>query len=119
MIDTSRWYVIANFRETDIGKMEIGTEATVYVMAQPNQAIKGHIESVGWGVTNEDATVDHGLPTIPTTLNWVRLAQRFPVRILLENPPDHVMRIGASAVVVVHYDRPVKNRFLLGLRKWR
>ncbi len=102
MIDTSRWYVIANFRETEIAKMAIGTPVTIYVMAHPKQALKGHVESIGWGVTNEDATQSRSSPTIPTTLNWVRLAQRFPVRILLDHPPDNLMRIGATAVVVVN-----------------
>ena len=102
MIDTSRWYAVANFRETDIARMKIGSVAKVYVMSNPQQIIQGHVESIGWGVTSEDASLGTGLPTIEKTLNWVRLAQRFPVRILLDNPPDDLMRIGATAVVVVH-----------------
>jgi multidrug efflux system membrane fusion protein len=104
MISTSRWYVLANFRETEIAKMEKGAKTTVYVMANPEKALEGYVDSVGWGVTSEDASLNKGLPTIPKTLNWVRLAQRFPVRILLVKPPANLMRIGASAVVVVHYD---------------
>lgn len=102
MIDTSRWYAVANFRETDIARMKIGSEAKVYVMSNPQQIIQGHVESIGWGVTTEDASLGTGLPTIEKTLNWVRLAQRFPVRIFLDNPPQDLMRIGATAVVVVH-----------------
>lgn len=104
MIDTSRWYAVANFRETDIARMKIGSVAKVYVMSDPKQIIHGHVESIGWGVATQDASFGTGLPTIETTLNWVRLAQRFPVRILLDNPPNDLMRIGASAVVVVHCD---------------
>ena len=68
--------------------------------------------------------LDTGLPTIAKTLNWVRLAQRFPVRILLENPPDDLMRIGATAVVVVHCEpspqmRALLNYFGLYLITWR
>ncbi len=102
MIDTSRWYAVANFRETDIGRMKVGSVAKVYVMSNPEQMIQGHVESIGWGVTSEDASFGTGLPTIEKTLNWVRLAQRFPVRILLDNPPNDLMRIGATAVVVIH-----------------
>jgi membrane fusion protein, multidrug efflux system len=109
MIDTAKWYVIANFRETDIARMKIGAPATVFVMSYPKRALQGHVESIGWGVTNEDATLDHGLPTIPTTLNWVRLAQRFPVRILLDQPPENLMRMGATAVVVVHRNKSLKR----------
>lgn len=107
LIDTSRWYAVANFRETDIARMKIGSKATVYLMSSPKRVLQGHVESIGWGVTSEDVTFGTGLPTIEKTLNWVRLAQRFPVRILLENPPDELMRIGATAVVVVHKDADV------------
>lgn len=104
MINTSKWYVLANFRETEIDQLRQGTGASVYVMSNPDLRLHGHVESVGWGVTSEDATVANGLPKIEKTLNWVRLAQRFPVRILLDHPPEELMRIGASAVAVVNYD---------------
>jgi multidrug efflux system membrane fusion protein len=48
--------------------------------------------------------VVNGLPRVAKTLDWVRLAQRFPVRILLDQPPQDEMRIGASAVVVVRHE---------------
>ena len=56
MIDTSRWYAVANFRETEINRMKVGSLAKVYVMAHPKQVLQGHVESIGWGVTSEDAT---------------------------------------------------------------
>jgi membrane fusion protein, multidrug efflux system len=108
MIDTSRWYAVANFRETDIARMKLGSVAKVYLMSDPNQIIHGHVESIGWGVTSEDTSFGTGLPTIEKTLNWVRLAQRFPVRILLDNPHPDLMRIGATAVVIVHCE-PSQN----------
>lgn len=106
LIDTSRWYAVANFRETEIGRMAPGTPATVYLMAEPNEALSGRVDSVGWGVLPEEATLVNGVPRVAKTLDWVRLAQRFPVRILLDHPPEELMRIGASAVVVVRYDTP-------------
>jgi membrane fusion protein, multidrug efflux system len=42
-----------------------------------------------------------GLPHVPRSLNWVRIAQRFPVRVLLDHPPAALMRIGASAAIVI------------------
>lgn len=117
MIDTSKWYAVANFRETDIARMKIGAPAKVYVMSHPQQILKGRVDSIGWGVTNQDATFNTGLPTIQTTLNWVRLAQRFPVRILIDNPPNELMRIGATAVVVVDCEaspwmKQLHNKFI-------
>lgn len=104
MIDTSKWYAVANFRETEIAKVAKGTGATVYVMSHPERALQGHVDSVGWGVISEDASLVNGLPRIPKTLNWVRLAQRFPVRIRIDHPADDLMRIGASSVVVIRYE---------------
>jgi multidrug efflux system membrane fusion protein len=104
VIDTSKWYAVANFRETEIAKMSPGTAATVYLMGQPERALRGHVESVGWGVLPEEVTLVNGVPRVMKTLDWVRLAQRFPVRVLLDQPPDDMMRIGASVVVVLRYD---------------
>jgi len=104
LIDTSKWYAVANFRETEIARMFPGSDATVYLMAQPKKALSGRVDSIGWGVTPEDGSVVNGLPRVAKTLDWVRLAQRFPVRILLDQPPQDEMRIGASAVVVVRHE---------------
>lgn len=104
LIDTSRWYAIANFRETEIGSMAPGTKATVYLMGEPNLPLAGHVESIGWGVTPDQTTMVNGMPRVAKTLDWVRLAQRFPVRIELENPPQDHVRMGASVVAVVHHD---------------
>jgi multidrug efflux system membrane fusion protein len=104
LIDTSKWYAVANFRETEIARMSPGTAATVYLMGQPERALQGHVDSVGWGVLPEEVSLVNGVPRVTKTLDWVRLAQRFPVRILLDQPPDEMMRVGASAVVVVRLD---------------
>jgi multidrug efflux system membrane fusion protein len=101
LIDTSHWFVVADFRETELAGMKEGTPATIYVMAHPGQPVQGHVDSIGWGVLPDDAKLVNGIPEIPKTLNWVRLAQRFPVRILLDHPPEDLMRLGASAVAVV------------------
>jgi multidrug efflux system membrane fusion protein len=42
-----------------------------------------------------------GLPHVERTLNWVRIAARFPVRIMLDEPPEDLMRFGASAVIEI------------------
>jgi multidrug efflux system membrane fusion protein len=104
LIDTSKWYAVANFRETEIARMTPGTPATVFLMAQPKKALEGHVDSIGWGVTPDEASIVNGIPRVAKTLDWVRLAQRFPVRIRLDQPPEDMVRIGASAVVVLRYD---------------
>jgi multidrug efflux system membrane fusion protein len=101
IIDTEHWYAIGNFRETDLAGMEPGQRATVYVMAQRSRPLRGQVDSLGWGVASDVSATIGGLPHVERTLNWVRIAARFPVRILLDAPPDDLMRFGATAVVVI------------------
>jgi len=63
-------------------------------------------ELIGWGVLDQDRiNVPRSVPYVERSLNWVRVEQRFPVRIRLESPPPQVMRLGASAVVEVKHGR--------------
>jgi multidrug efflux system membrane fusion protein len=101
IIDTEHWYAIGNFRETDLAGIRPGQRATVYVMSQPSLGLRGQVESLGWGVASNVSATFGGLPHVESTLNWVRIAARFPVRVLLDAPPDDLMRYGASAVIVI------------------
>ena len=101
IIDTEHWYAIGNFRETDLAGIRPGQRATVYVMSQPSLALGGQVESLGWGVASNVSATIGGLPHVERTLNWVRIAARFPVRVLLDAPPDDLMRYGATAVIVI------------------
>ena len=67
--------------------------------------MEGRVEGIGWGVVSEDlVNLPRGLPYVPKSLNWVRIVQRFPVEIRLVEPPEDLMRMGASAVAVVRHD---------------
>jgi len=104
LIDTRAWWVVANFRETELTRIQPGTKADVYVMSRPNQKFAGVIDSVGFGVTPDTSlvgTLSQGLPDVQRSLNWVHLATRFPVRVRVESPSPEYFRIGASAMVVV------------------
>src|SRR5215468_4149366 len=101
IIDTEHWYAIGNFRETDLAGIKPGQPATVYVMAQPDRPLHGKVESLGWGVASDVSVTVGGLPHVERTLNWVQIAARFPVRILLDGPPGDLMRLGATAVIMI------------------
>jgi multidrug efflux system membrane fusion protein len=105
LIDTSQWYIIADFRETELPSVRPGDPVTGYVMTEPGVHLRGSVESVGSAVAELDNLAIAGVPPVQRDLNWIRIAQRFPVRITLENPPPELMRIGASAVVVVRHGR--------------
>jgi multidrug efflux system membrane fusion protein len=101
IIDTEHWYAIGNFRETDLAGIKPGQRATVFVMAQPRLPLRGAVDSLGWGVASGVSATFGGLPHVESTLNWVRIAARFPVRVLLDEPPEDLMRLGASAVIEI------------------
>lgn len=105
LIDTSTWYASANFVETELGRIKVGSCASVYALANGSVAIRGRVEGAGWGVTSEQMiNIPSGLPLVPRSLDWVRVAQRFPVRIRLLDPPPDLMRMGGSATATVHDD---------------
>ncbi len=105
LIDVSQWFIVADFRETELQKIHEGERVTAYVLSAPKVHLKGRVESVGSAVAELDNLSIAGVPPVQRDLNWIRIAQRFPVRIALEHPPEDLMRIGASAVAVVHHDR--------------
>jgi membrane fusion protein, multidrug efflux system len=106
LINTEEWFAVANFRETDLGAITIGDCATVFSMIDRRRPIKGTVEGIGWGVLDaERINLPRSPPYVQRSLNWVRVAQRFPVRIRLEDPPEQLMRLGASAVVEVKHGR--------------
>jgi membrane fusion protein, multidrug efflux system len=108
LLDTSKWYVIANFREAEVRHMAPGSEAIVYLSSAPNLRFRGKVQGIGWAVKPE-GEIDlpaSGVPYVKRELNWVRVAQRFPVRIEVENPDQDLFRMGASAVAIIKGPSP-------------
>jgi multidrug efflux system membrane fusion protein len=101
LIDTSHWWVLANYRESKLKHIHRGQHVQVYLMDQPNRRYDGVVDSVGRGVFPEDGGSADGLPNVDRTLNWVHLSARFPVRIRVLNPDPEAFRIGATAITVV------------------
>ena len=106
LVDNRKWYVVANFRENFLGHIRPGMKAAVYLLSYPNVRFRGRVEGVGWALFQKNGATVQGLPEIEETLNWVRLSQRFPVRVVLEEAdPDFPFRMGATAVVTIQGDR--------------
>ena len=101
IIDTEHWYAVGNFRETELEGLQPGQHARVYALSAPQRPLEGVVESLGGGVSPDEGVTFGGLPHVPRSLSWVRIAQRFPVRIRLLSPPPGLMRLGASAVIVI------------------
>ena len=104
LIDVTRWWAVANFREGQLAHIAPGMRADVYALSRPNVRLSGVVDSIGFGVTPDEDVVGRltpGLPDVQRTLNWVHLASRFPVRVRVENPPPDLLRVSESAVVVI------------------
>ena len=102
LINTEEWFASANFRETDLSRIGIGECVTVYSMIDRRQPMKGIVDSIGYGILDADKIdLPRAAPYVEPSLNWVRVAHRFPVRIRLDNPPEHLVRLGASAIVEI------------------
>jgi membrane fusion protein (multidrug efflux system) len=98
LVDTSQWWIDANFKETDLTRISVGQNATVSVDIYPAREFKGKVESL----SPASGVSFSLLPPENATGNWVKVTQRFPVRISLETKSsDPQMRVGASASVTV------------------
>jgi len=106
LVDNRTWYVVANFRENFLGHIRPGMSAQVYLLSYPNKRFRGWVQGVGWALYQNNGASVQGLPQVEETLNWVRLSQRFPVRIILDRvDPAYPFRQGATAVVTIQGDR--------------
>ncbi|HQV04731.1 MULTISPECIES: HlyD family secretion protein [unclassified Novosphingobium] len=93
-------YVEANFKETDLAEMRVGQEAKVRFDAYPGLVLKGHVASIGAGTGSEFSV----LPAQNATGNWVKVTQRVPVRIVLDEASPRALISGLSTKVTVFID---------------
>jgi multidrug resistance efflux pump len=102
LVDDRNWYVMANFRETFLGRIRPGMSAEVFLLGYPDVRFRARVEGVGWALFQDNGASIEGLPHVEPTLNWVRLVQRFPVRVTLEDrDPRYPFRMGETAVVTI------------------
>ena len=106
-------WVVANFKENQIDRMRAGDAATVHLDAYPERALRGHVASVQPG----SGTAFSLLPAENATGNYVKIVQRVPVKIVLDNQPaDVAIGPGMSVVPSVRVDaRPSLIETLRGV----
>lgn len=105
LVDTNSFYVQAYFEETKLPRIQIGAPVEVWLMGG-DQQIRGEVESISRGITDRNASPDGQLlADVEPTFSWVRLAQRIPVRIKLDQVPEGmVLSAGMTASVRVVAD---------------
>jgi membrane fusion protein, multidrug efflux system len=113
LIDVRNWWVIANYRETQLKKIVPGMKVDVWVMSNSTLRLKGVVDSTGYGVVPDPAiigSITSGLPDAQRTLNWVHLASRYPVRIRILDPGSDLLRVGENAVAIVRGNPAARAR---------
>jgi len=103
LVDINSYWVTGFFRENFIEDIRKGDRAIVTLMSYPDKPLEGQVDSLGWGIAQDDGSTGFDLlPNISPTFEWIRLAQRVPVRIHLDKVPEDVqLRVGTTASVLV------------------
>ena len=103
LIDINSYWIHGYFREDRIEGVKAGDRAVVTLMSYPDRPLEGQVDSLGWGIAQDDGSTGYNLlPNINATFEWIRLAQRVPVRVhLVEPPKDIPLRVGTTASVMV------------------
>ncbi len=103
LVDENAYWVFGFFREDAIPEVEVGDTAKVTLLAYPDTPLSGKVESIAWGISHSDGNPGSNLlPAVKPVFQWIRLAQRIPVRIKLDKLPENVkLRFGLTASVMV------------------
>ncbi|KRT64878.1 MAG: Multidrug resistance efflux pump [Candidatus Dadabacteria bacterium CSP1-2] len=106
LVDAGNWWIIANFQENSLERIRPGQAAELSIATYPGKIFKGKVESIYWGVSTGQGIPSGDLPDVQNPGNWVKLAQRFPVRLTLLNlDSTYPLRIGGSVSVAVFTEK--------------
>lgn len=102
VIDANSFWVYGYFEENKLPLMQVGDAADIRLLGS-EQNISGHVDSISRGITDRDnAQGTYGLANVNPSFNWVRLAQRVPVRIHIDKVPDGItLAAGMTCTVIV------------------
>ena len=106
VIDSASFYVVGYFEETKLPLLKVNDPVEMRLMSGEAH-MRGHIESIAHGITDRDASTGRELlADVNPTFNWVRLAQRVPVRIHIDQPPAGVELVSGTTCTVVIANHP-------------
>jgi multidrug resistance efflux pump len=101
LVDSSSFWIAAYFKETQLRHVRDGAPAKITLMGHDFEPFVGEVVSVAWRVFLQDGSTVDLLPVVNQTIDWVRLPNRFPVRIHVTGTPPVPLRIGQTASVAV------------------
>jgi multidrug resistance efflux pump len=103
LVDVNSYWIVGFFKENAIAGIRAGNRAIVTLMTYPDTPLEGRVDSMGWGIAQQDGSTGFELlPNIRPTFEWIRLAQRVPICIhLTDVPKDVKLRVGTTCSVLV------------------
>ncbi|MDY6468872.1 HlyD family secretion protein [Acinetobacter faecalis] len=102
LLDREQLYVVGYFEETKLNKIFVGAPASIQLMGDSHK-LKGHVQGIASGIEDRERTSTTGLlANVNPTFSWVRLAQRVPVKIVLDEVPKNELAFVAGRTVTVH-----------------
>jgi len=106
LVDVDSYWIDGFFKENTIADIRAGDRAIVTLMTYPDSPLEARVDSIGWGISQQDGSTGFELlPTISPTFEWIRLAQRVPVRVHLTDVPESIqLRVGTTCSVLVMAD---------------
>jgi multidrug resistance efflux pump len=100
VVDSKSFYIEGYFEETKLPRIHLGDPVRVSLMGS-RSTISGHVESFAEGIADRDRTTSPNLlPNVNPTFNWVRLAQRIPVRVAIDAVPADVRLVAGQTATV-------------------
>lgn len=99
LVDISSFWIAAYFKETQLQHVNDGRKAKITFIGRENQPFEGIVDSTAWGIFDENGSTVELLPKVGQTVDWVRLPNRFPVRIRATGTPPIPLRIGQTVSV--------------------
>ncbi|MBB1463409.1 MULTISPECIES: HlyD family secretion protein [Vibrio] len=103
LIDEDSFWIEGYFKETDLVNVSPNDKALVTLMMHNNIQLEGHIKSIGFGIATQDGSTGNDLlPNVNPNFQWIRLAQRIPIKVVLDNVPEDLqLRVGMTASIKI------------------
>ena len=102
LLDRHQLYIVGYFEETKLDKIYVGAPATIQMMGG-SEKLKGHVQGIASGIEDRERTMTSGLlANVNPTFSWVRLAQRVPVKIILDEMPKNQLAFVAGRTATIH-----------------
>jgi len=104
LVDTSSYWIAGYFKESQLPNIKVGQKAIITMMGYETEPFEGVVRSLAWGIYVQDGSGNTGtalLPSISPTIDWVRLPQRFPVRMEVVGQTPVPLRMGQTVSVAM------------------